>query len=219
MFARLRVAGDAEQLRRAFSVVTKVQVALLMPAAVGLEVMMSDYIPLLYGRAFEPAVPVARVLVALLFTETAFNLGNIILSIDERYRPVLCAQGLLVLAAPFFLWTARHFGLIPGVAVLGSARLASVLVGYFVARRLYGMRFPWRFTLRVAVVSAVMGVALLAGRLLLGRSLFETVALTFVGAAVFIGVARVARLFGPEEIELVRRSRIPGRSWLLAWLT
>ena len=181
--------------------------------------MMSDYIPLLYGRAFEPAVPVARVLVALLFTETAFNLGNIILSIDERYRPVLCAQGLLVLAAPLFLWTARHFGLIPGVAVLGSARLASVLVGYFVARRLYGMRFPWRFSLRVAAVSAVMGVALVAGRLLLGRSPFETVALTFVGAAVFVGVARVARLFGPEEIELVRRSRIPGRSWLLAWLT
>ena len=219
MFARLRIAGDAQQLRRAFSVVTQVQVALLVPAAVALEVMMSDYIPLLYGRAFEPAVPVARVLVALLFTETAFNLGNIILSIDERYRPVLCAQGLLVLAAPLFLWTARHFGLIPGVAVLGSARLASVLVGYFVARRLYGMRFPWRFSLRVAAVSAVMGVALVAGRLLLGRSPFETVALTFVGAAVFVGVARVARLFGPEEIELVRRSRIPGRSWLLAWLT
>jgi O-antigen/teichoic acid export membrane protein len=218
MFARLRVAGDAEQLRRAFSVVTQVQVALLVPAAVGLEVMMSDYIPLLYGRAFEPAVPVARVLVALLFTETAFNLGNIILSIDERYRPVLCAQGLLVLAAPLFLWTARNFGLIPGVAVLGSARLASVLVGYFVARRLYGMRFPWRFTLRVAAVSAAMGATLLAGRLVLGRSLLGTVALTLAGAAVFLGVARAARLFGPEEIELVRRSRIPGRRWLLAWL-
>ena len=89
--------------------------------------MMSDYIPLLYGRAFEPAVPVARVLVALLFTETAFNLGNIILSIDERYRPVLCAQGLLVLAAPLFLWTARHLGLIRRCrrARLGAFRLGA----------------------------------------------------------------------------------------------
>lgn len=219
MFARLRVGGDAERMRRAFSVVTQVQVALLLPAAVGLEVMMPDYIPLLYGRAFEPAVPVARVLVALLFTETAFNLGNIILSIDERYRPVLCAQGLLVLAAPLFLWTARSHGLIAGVTVLGSARLAAVLVGYFVSRRVYGMRFPWRFTLRVAAVSAVMGAALGAARLVLGGSALAVAALTIAGAAVFVGAARVAGLFGPEEIELVRRSRIPGRGWLLAWLT
>jgi O-antigen/teichoic acid export membrane protein len=219
MFARLRVEGDPEQLRRAFSLVSQVQVALLVPAAVGLEVMMSDYIPLLYGEAFAPAVPVARVLVALLFTETAFNLGNIILSIDERYPPVLGAQVLLVLAAPVFLLTARHYGLIAGVVVLGSARLASVLVGYFVSRRFYGVRFPWRFTARVMLVSAVMGLALVAGRSLFPDSAPRAVALTVLGAAVFVGVARVSRLFGPEEIDLVRRSRIPGRSLLLGWLT
>lgn len=218
MFARLRVAGDSEQLRRAFSVVTQVQVALLVPAAVGLEVMMSDYIPLLYGETFAPAVPVARVLVALLFIETAFNLGNIILSIDERYRPVLGAQGLLVLAAPLFLWTARYYGLLAAVAVLGSARLGAVLVGYFASRRLYGVRFPWRFTGRVLLVSAAMGAALGVGRPLFGRSAPATVLLTVAGAVVFVAVARVARLFGAEEVALVRRSRIPGRSLLLAWL-
>ena len=218
MFARLRVAGDAEQLRRAFSVVTKVQVALLIPAAVGLEVMMPAYIPLLYGSTFEPAVPVARVLVVFLFTETAFNLGNIILSIDERFRPVLAAQSLLVVGAPIFLWTARHHGLIPGVAVLGAARLGSVLVGYFVARARYGIAFPWQFTLRVALVSAAMGIALVIGRPLLGSSVAATAALTLAGAAVFVTTARVTALFGAEEIDLVRRSRIPGRTWLLAWL-
>jgi hypothetical protein len=45
------------------------------------------------------------------------------------------------------------------------------------------------------------------------------VVLTLVGGAVFVGAARAGGLFGPDEIELVRRSRIPGRSWLLAWLT
>ena len=219
MFARLRVAGDAEQLRRAFAAVSKVQVALLLPAAVGLEVMMADYLPLLYGRAFEPAVPVARVLVALLFTETAFNLGNIILSIDERYRPVLCAQGLLVLAAPLFLLTARSFGLIAGVTVLGSARLGSVLVGYLVARRLYGVRFPWPFAARAALVSAVMGSVLIAGRAAVPSPVLRAVVLTVLGGVVFFVVARLARLFGPEEIELVRRSRIPGRAWLLGWIS
>lgn len=218
MFARLRVSGDLEQLRRAFDAVTKVQIALLLPAAVGLEVMMAEYLPLLYGKAFEPAVPVARVLVAFLFTETAFNLGNIILSVDERYTPVLLAQGLLVIAAPVFLWTARHHGLLPGVCVLGAARLGSVLVGYAVSRVRYGVRFPWAFAGRVGAVSAAMGAVLIAGRLVWPSSPLQAIALSLLGAAAFVVAARLLTLFGPEEIELVRRSRIPGRQWLLAWL-
>jgi len=219
MFARIRVGGDPEQLRRAFEAVSKVQIALLMPAAVGLEVMMSDYVPLLYGHTFDAAVPVARLLVVFLFTETAFNLGNIILSIDERYRPVLCAQALLVIAAPLFLWTAGRFGLLAAVSVLGGARVGSVVIGYLVSRALYGVRFPWSFAARAAFVSAAMGILLAAARALAPRSIVATTGITVCGALLFVAIARAARLFGPDEIELVRRSRIPGRAWLLAWIS
>lgn len=218
MFARLRVQGDPEQLRRAFSAVSKVQVALLLPAGVGLEVMVADYIPLLYGQTFTPAVPVARLLVAFLFTETAFNLGIIILSIDQRYRPVLLAQGLLVCCAPVFLWVASWAGLLAAVVVLGSARVAAVTVGYWVSRRLYGVRFPWVFTARVATICAVMAAVLAAGRMLWPTSAQEALTLTLVGALVFAAGARLGRILGPEEADLVRRAPIPGSRWLLAWL-
>ena len=37
--------------------------------------MVADYLPLLYGAPFSAAVPIARVLVVLLFAETAFAVG------------------------------------------------------------------------------------------------------------------------------------------------
>jgi len=218
MFARLRVQGDREQLRRAFSAVSKVQVGLLLPAAVGLEVMLPDYIPLLYGRAFAPAVPVARLLVVFLFTETAFNLGSIVLSIDERYRPVLLAQTVLAASAPLFLWSASRGGLIPAVIVLGSARVAAVLIGYAVARRRYGVRFPWAFAARLSAVGAAMGAVLALGRALLPPSLGEAVLLTLGGVVVYAVGIRVGRVLGSEEADLLRRTRLPGQRWIVGWL-
>src|SRR5205807_361958 len=88
-FARLRAEQRFTELGAAFSAISKVQVALLVPAGIGLWVMVADYVPLLYGASFTPAIRVARILVVLLFTETAFNQAIMILSVDERYATVL----------------------------------------------------------------------------------------------------------------------------------
>ena len=206
MFAHLRASGDAEKLRAAFSAVTKAQVVMLLPVGVGLYVMSADYLPLLYGAPFGAGVWTTRVLVALLFTETAFNLGLIVLSVDERYRPVLLSQGLLVLAAPVFLLAARFGGVAAGAAVLGAARVAAVVSGYLVCRREYGMRFPWAFTARVAGASAVMAVVLVAGRAVWPTSALEALALTAVGGAVFAVAMRL------------ERAKLPGGRYLVRWL-
>ena len=157
-------------------------------------------------------------LVALLFTETAFNLGLIVLSVDERYRPVLLSQGLLVLAAPVFLLAARFGGVAAGAAVLGAARVAAVVSGYLVCRREYGMRFPWAFTARVAVASAVMAVVLVAGRAVWPTSALEALALTAVGGAVFAVAMRLGGVIGPEERALLERAKLPGGRYLVRWL-
>lgn len=218
MFAHLRASGDAEKLRAAFSAVTKAQVVMLLPVGVGLYVMSADYLPLLYGAPFGAGVWTTRVLVALLFTETAFNLGLIVLSVDERYRPVLLSQGLLVLAAPVFLLAARFGGVAAGAAVLGAARVAAVVSGYLVCRREYGMRFPWAFTARVAGASAVMAVVLVAGRAVWPTSALEALALTAVGGAVFAVAMRLGGVIGPEERALLERAKLPGGRYLVRWL-
>ena len=216
-FVRLRMAGDAEQLRRGFAVVSKAQLVLLLPTGVGLAVLSGDLIPLLFGSEFLPAVPVARVLITLLFVETAFNLGNIVLAIDERFRAVLGAKSLLVVGAPLFLATAVYGGLTWAAVVFGSVRVAAAVLGYWLARRRYGFAFPWAFLVKVGSIAGVMGAVVGALSAQWPTSLPQVIALVVVGVALFALGLRVARVLGPDEIQLVERTRLPGSRWLVAW--
>ena len=218
MFARLRARGDGDQLRRAFSAMSKVQLALLMPAGIGLAIMIADYLPVLYGPAFVPAVPIGRALVPLLFAETALNLGLIMLSVDERYREVLTAQAVLFLGAPLFLFTAATAGLVPAAVVYGLLRLSAVGLGYRRARRLHGVAFPWAFAARLLPACAMMTAALLVGRGLWPASPLEALSLTGAGVLVYALGLRLTRVIGEQEIELLERARFPGRRWVRAWL-
>jgi O-antigen/teichoic acid export membrane protein len=218
MFAHLRARNDPRQLQRAFAGVSKAQLVVLMPAAVGLFVLMPDYIPLLYGAEFLPSVPIAQTFVVFLYGATAFNLGMIWLSIDERYRVVLWTQGIQVVAAPFFLIAAGNQGLLAAAFVFGGARPLVNLIAYLVCRRDYGFRFPWRFGARVGAVALVMGAVLVVARRLLETSVPQAVGLTVLGALVYLAGLRVARILGDEEIDLLDRSDVPGKRLVLAWL-
>ena len=218
MFAHLRARKDPDQLRRAFTGVSKAQLVILVPAGVGLFVMVPDYIPVLYGTEFLPSVPIAQIFAVLLYSATAFNLGMIWLSTDERYRAVLGTQSLLVIAAPIFFLVARTWGLVPAVLVLGGARVIVNVTGYLICRRDYGFRFPWLFAARVLGVAAAMGATLVVLRRFIEQSALETIALTALGAVIYVVGLRVARILGPEEIDLLERSDVPGTRLALAWL-
>ena len=219
LFVRLRVAGDAGKLRRAFVAVSKAQLVLLLPTGVGLAVLSGDLIPLLFGPEFLPAVPIARVLITLLFLETAFNLGKIVLSIDEQYREVLGAQALVVVGAPLFLAAAAYGGLVWAAVVFGGARVASAGMGYWLARRRYGFLFPWGFSLKVGSIAGVMGAVVGALSAYWPTSPQQVMALVTLGIAMFALGLRLAPVLGSEEIQLVERTRLPGTRWLIAWCT
>ena len=218
LFSRLRASGDPAQLRRAFEVGCKAQILAVVPAGFGLAVMVPDYLTLLYGPAFAAGATVARILVALLFAETVFALGVLVLWVDERYRLVLAAQATLVLGAPLFLVAAARGGLETAALVLGGSRLAASLIGYRAARRVYGVAFPWRFAARVGLASAAMGAVLQLLRLLWGTSPIEAITLTLLGVLILAAALRVFHILGPDELGILERARIPGRKWLVQWL-
>jgi len=217
-FARVLVSGDRAQLQRAFDLMNKLQVLAVVPAGAGLAVMVADYLPLLYGQPFAAAVTVARVMVILLFAETAMAVGLLVLWADERYRPVLIANAVMVGAAPIFVWAAGRFGLVPAALVLGGSRLAASVFGYLEARRLYGVRYPWRFAAKVTTISLLMVVILLTAQRLWSTSIFEAAALTVLGIVIVVMGLRAIRLMGPEELEILGRASIPGRQHLIRWL-
>lgn len=219
IFARLRIRNDAEQLRRAFSLVTKGQLVVLVPAGVGLVVLSADYIPLLFGDEFRPAVHVAWVLVGMMYASTALNLPEIMLTVDERYREIFLTQSIQVIAAPLFLWAGGTSGLVAAAAVLGSGRLLSAVAAYVVCRQLYAVRLPWAFAARVGFVGVIMGLALASLRLVLGGSLIQTVALTALGVVIYALGLRVTKALGPQETDLLKRSGLPGSKHLVTLLT
>ena len=217
-FARVLAAGERPQLQRAFDLMTKVQILAVVPAGFGLGVMVADYLPLLYGEPFAAAVPVARVLVALLFAETAMAVGLVVLWMDERYRPVLGAQFVMIAGAPLFVFTAGRFGLLAAAAVLGGSRLASVVIAHVSARRVYGLRYPWPFAAKVTLVSSLMAGVLLTIRQSWHTSPLEASALTMLGMVIVAGGLRLFRVLGPEELDVLTRASIPGKRWLVPWL-
>ena len=218
LFARLRIRSDPTQVRRAFTAVSKAQLVVLIPAGMGLVVLCGDYIPLLFGVEFLPAVPVARVLVGSMYAATAFNLPGIILSVDEQYRAIAWTQSVVLVAVPLFLIAATSMGLVGAAIVLGGARLASALWAYMLSRRAYEVRFPWAFAARVAGVSTLMAAVLMAGRTVWVTSVTEAVTLTIVGVVIYGAGLRVGRVLGLEEVELLKRTELPGHNVLVAWL-
>lgn len=218
-FAHVMASGDRAQLQRAFDLMNKVQILAVVPAGAGLAVMVADYLPLLYGEPFAAAVPVARVLVVLLFTETAMAVALLVLWVDERYRPVILAQVVMIAAAPLFVWAASRFGLLPSAAILGIGRVAASVFGYVEARRLYDVRFPWSFAGKVTAVSLTMAALLVAARQFWSTSLLEASVLTVAGVVIVLVGLRVFRVMTPLELDVLERASIPGKRWLVRWLS
>jgi O-antigen/teichoic acid export membrane protein len=218
-FARVMTGGDRAALHRAFDLINKVQVLAVVPAGVGLAVMVGDYLLLLYGQPFSAATPVARVLVIFLFAETAVAVGPLVLWVDERYRAVLATQAVMIAGAPLFIWTAERFGLLPASLVLGGSRFAASLLGYTEARRLYGVRFPWAFAAKVGVLSLMMAAILTAVRMIWPTSVIQAVACTILGVAIIALGLRLFRVIGPGELEVLERASIPGKGLLVRWLS
>jgi O-antigen/teichoic acid export membrane protein len=217
-FAHLMAGGDRAQLQRAFDLLNKIQILAVVPAGFGLAVMVGDYLPLLYGDPFIAAVPVARVMVVLLFAETAMAVALLMLWVDERYRAVLGANFVMIAGAPLFIVAAGYFGLIAAAVVLGGSRLAASIGGYLVARRIYGVRYPWSFAGRVGLASFIMAGVLVTIRQRWHTSILEAATLTILGLLIVLVALRVLRVLSPGDIDVLERTSIPGKQLLVRWL-
>ena len=218
LFSRLVQAPDRTPLRTAYAEVSKVQAALLLPAGVGLWILLRDLIPLLFGSEFVAAVPLARVLTAALFAEALLNLGNIVLSVDRRYGAVLAAQSLRLLAAVAFPWVAGGGHLLAAAVVFGTGRVAAVAAGTVMARRRYGTALAWPFVARLVAPTLAMAAIVLVIGAALPPGWPRVVTMAVGGASAFLAAMRRLGVLGPRELDLLRRAQLPGGSRIIAWL-
>jgi O-antigen/teichoic acid export membrane protein len=218
IFASVMAEGIRERLQTTFAEISKVQTVLLVPAGIGLGLLVPDYIALLFGDRFAEAGPLARVLCGLLFAESLFNLGGIVLSVDRRYAMTMATQALRVAAAPAFVLLALNGQLLAATAAFGAGRFLASVVGFALARQSHDVQYPWEFTLRVLAASAPMAAFVAVGRLLLPDGWSSTLALTFGGAGLTLLSARWFQVLGEREASLLRRAGVPGGTMVARWL-
>jgi O-antigen/teichoic acid export membrane protein len=217
-FAGILAEQSKTRVQTAFSEISKVQAVLLIPAGVGLALMLPDLIAVLFTRQFAAAIPLARLLCVFLFLEALFNLGFILLSVDHRYREALAAQAMRILGAPVFVVLAIRGDLQLATIAFGVSRLLASAFGFIVARRLYGVRFPVAFTMRVCATAVLMGVVVAAGRVVIQSPWLAVAILIPVGAAVALIGMRWFGVLGDRELDLLRRAGLPGQAIVLQWL-
>lgn len=228
IFARIFTARDEGQLRTAYSLVARFLALVLIPGMIGLAILTPNLYRILYPKYTE-FVAVGIVLAVLLFLESCLSTGTTVLLTYERYRPVLLARGVALLALPVMFITAPRYGAMGAALTSGGFAVASALVGTVFANRALPIRYPLVFARRVlaaggcmAVVVATLGFTVArvppdaGGGLRRVLWLAATSAVAVIGAVVYLGAFRLFGGIEPEDVRRLRAMRLPG--WIVPFV-
>lgn len=225
LFTRVR-AGEGGTLHGAYQSLMRLQVLLLIPGGVGLMLLAGPIFTILLPQ-YIAAAPLAWVLVPCLFGESLLTTAHNALIVYEKLRTVVIARVLALVAVPLVLLLAPQFGIVGVALAFGLARVAA---GAWVTARgsdLLGLRWPWRFTLRVLLASAAMG-AVVAGlglllptlpasatafdRLLVLPLLFGIAA---IGGLTLLGALRLSGGLDPADRDQLAKLKLPAKKLIL----
>jgi O-antigen/teichoic acid export membrane protein len=229
LFTRVR-QGEGGTLDGAYQSLVRLQLLLLVPGGVGL-MLLAEPALLVLGPQYVEATAIVWVLVPCLFAECLLTTAHNALIVYE-HLPLIVASRILTLlvVAPLAWLLPPAYGLIGVALAFGLARVAAGAWVTVSGSRTLGLRWPWRFTLRVAAASAVMALVVLAVRGLLpaapeeaglAERLREAVLLlgvAAVGATSFLAALRLTGGLDPRDREQLARIRLPGRRWILKLL-
>ncbi|HEU4929312.1 MAG TPA: oligosaccharide flippase family protein, partial [Candidatus Krumholzibacteria bacterium] len=211
-------ARDRESLRRGVEKYYRMLFALCAPLCVGGIIAGGRFVEVLYGAAMQPAA-VPTQLFFLIFTVSFLStpLSMALYVLERTHVNLVIYTVLAVINVGLDLVLIPRYGVYGAIVPVALAILLQPVLYYREVRRIdMGVRIPFGYVARclagaapavlmVPVLVAVPGVAGLA-------------AAAVVGA---LGVAlgyRMARVVGPEELNILRRVPAPGMSSVVNWL-
>jgi O-antigen/teichoic acid export membrane protein len=236
LFTRVR-AGEGD-LGSAYQSIIRLQVLLLVPGGVGLLMLAGPIFAILpqYAQAAE----IVWVLVPCLFLECLLTTAHNVLIVYEKLRVIIAARVLTLVGLPLILLLVPRLGVVGAALAVGLAR---VLAGAWVTAsgaRLLGLRWPWRFTLRVALASAAMALAVAGlntlvpalagpavpaaqtGSLALAMARLGQAGLVVLvagaGALVLLAALRLLGGLDPADREQLAKLKLPLKKWVLKLL-
>jgi O-antigen/teichoic acid export membrane protein len=230
LFARLQQRGEPRQLNEAYRILSKFLAAIMIPAAIGLFLLVPNLIALL-GPQYTDATTAARIITLTFCLDAAISVPLAILMAYEQFKPMLIARTFAAIAIPLVIFALPRYGLIGAAAVMGGTRLLCDGLAMVFAIRHFRLEYPLRFAFRIlgaslalAVVVAPLALSVLvppptvphvAVRLLY---LLGHAALAALGALVFLGVFKLTGGLDQNDRQRIRELRLPLADRVLRFL-
>jgi O-antigen/teichoic acid export membrane protein len=227
IFTRIFTARDVRQLDIAYALVARFLALILVPGGVGLAILVPNLFRILYPK-YVSFTGVCIVLIAFLFAESCLSTGTTVLLTFERYKPVIGARAIALLAFPIMFFTAREYGAMGAALTSGGFAFLAAVVGTIAANVVLPIRYPLGFVRRVSVASTCMAVVVGGLAFTVGRVpdapggglhrvfwLAVTGIIAAIGGLVYLAVFRRIGGVDQSDIERLRTLRIPARGLIL----
>ncbi|MDW8403075.1 polysaccharide biosynthesis C-terminal domain-containing protein [Chloroflexus sp.] len=217
LFTRVR-QGEGGTTNGAYQSLVRLQLLLMVPGGVGL-ILLAEPGLLVISPQYLDAAPIVWVLTPCLFSESMLTTAHNALMVHERLGTVIVSRLVaLVTVVALAFWLPAQYGLIGMALTFGVARVAAGLWVTLAGMRLLSLRWPWRFTLRVSVAAAIMGVAVAAMRDLVGLPTGEIGLVTRLGVALqLLALAAIGALIFLLALRLLGGLDPADRAQMLKW--
>jgi hypothetical protein len=225
LFARVR-AGEGGTLLGAYQSLIRLQVLLLIPGGVGLLLLARPIFAILTPD-YVAAAPLVWVLVPCLFLESLLTTAHNALIVYERLRVIVISRLLTLISVPLVVLLSSTLGVVGAALAFGLARVLAGMWATGSGYRLLGLRWPWRFTLRVVVASAAMAALVgpvsaflfrpdegARGLARLGM-LPPLLLIAGLGGVVFLATLRLIGGIDPQDRRQLEQMKLPLKKWLL----
>lgn len=230
MFSEIFAKGEDDKLQPAYATLTRTLMLATIPAGIGFITLAPQVFTLLHlAQKYPQAIGAAQVLTFFLFAESIVVAPHVILMVYERYHIVIISRLLAVISAPAIAYVVLHGSPITIALTIGALRFASRAILTPYASQKFGLRFPWRFGVRLLLPSLAFAVALTllspflpivaaTGVAANARNLLYLAVLTLLGATIFIVGFKTLGGLEDEDRRRLGTMRIPFRKQLLRYL-
>ncbi|TAH48214.1 MAG: hypothetical protein EYC68_22005 [Chloroflexota bacterium] len=215
LFTRLYADRKMEQVREAYSTLTKFFIFALVPCGAVMILLAPRLIPFLFTESYELSALVAIVLIIFLFSETITSIPVGMLIVFEQSRATLISRLLSILSVPLLLALVPPFGAVGAAVAIGAPRLLSRIYATIFTAQHYAIRFPFAFLLRVLAASALAAIPLFFTREL---EWWWMALATILFALLFLGLFKLFGGFDAQEKARLNALKFPFKDLVLRWL-
>ena len=229
LFSSIHAEGQTDKLHTAYASISKLQIFILVPGGIGAIILAHNLLELLFVTnvtnavlppdRIDPATWATILTILFTFAEALISLPMVVLMVYERYRAVILARTLPLLAGPLLILVAAlHGDVVLAVTVMGLMAVGSRVIAMIILQRALGLYYPVNFFVKVLKAALAFGIPLQALILFLPINWPVTLGVAGAGVVIFYAVFKWLGGFDQEDKNRLQTLNMPFRKYIIKWL-